>query len=257
LTGTSAICNLDRMRSTLLVTISLAATACGGDPAGMASVPAGTFTMGCTDPAPFVCPADELPTHPVTISAFSLGITGVTQASYKACMDAGACAAPSDLFDPAGHADHPVSNVPWSAAVAYCAWRGQRLPTEAEREYAARGTDGRLYPWGNDPPDCTRANSTGCNDGGTQPVATHPAGIGPFGHLDLAGNLWEWTADWYDPNYYSVSPSTNPMGPASSPTGERAKRGGSWHDDRTRSADRWHHPMDMTGANDIGFRCAK
>ena len=223
----------------------------------MLPVPAGTFTMGCTDPAPFVCPADELPTHSVTVSAFLLDRTEVTQAAYQLCVSAGVCPMPMVRYDPLTHGQHPVSDVSWTQADAYCRWRGARLPTEAEWEFAARGTDGRLYPWGNTLPDCTRANSVGCNATETQPIGTHTAGAGPFGHQDLGGNLWEWLSDWYDPAYYQVSPTQSPTGPAMSVTGDRCKRGGSWADDRTRAADRWHHPVDMWGAYDIGFRCAR
>jgi formylglycine-generating enzyme required for sulfatase activity len=223
----------------------------------MLPVPGGTFMMGCTDPAPFVCPADELPVHAVTVAPFLLDRTEVTQAAYQQCMDAGACAAPMTRFDPVMHPSYPVSDISWTQADAYCRWRGARLPTEAEWEFAARGTDGRLYPWGNAPPDCTRANSLGCNTGSVLPVATHHAGVGPFGHEDLGGNLWEWLADWYDPNYYATSPTQNPTGPAAAVNGNRCKRGGSWADDRSRSADRWDHPVDMWGSYDIGVRCAR
>ena len=222
----------------------------------MLYVPAGEFMMGLTaaDTEAF---ADEKPPHPVYLDAFWIDRTEVTKAQYQRCVEAGVCAAPS--CSGTGKGDHPVVCVRWQDASKYCAWAGRRLPTEAEWEKAARGTDGGKYPWGNDAPDCNRANYLG-KDGGcvgaTTAVDSHPSGASAYGALDMAGNVWEWVADWYNEKYYANSPAKNPQGPD---TGDgRVLRGGSWLGDQrnVRAAVRnWYFPD--AGDDRFGFRCAR
>jgi formylglycine-generating enzyme required for sulfatase activity len=222
-------------------------------PGDMVSVPAGDFTMGCgaTDTQ---CRDDEKPPHLVTLGAFEIDRTEVTQDQYAACVAAKACEAPTCTWD-CSKTDYPVGCVDWAKAKAYCAWASKRLPTEAEWEKAARGTDGRLYPWGNDIPDCTHVNMASCG-AHADPVGSLPAGASPYGALDMAGNAVEMVADWYDMGFYAVSPKDNPTGPA---TGTRyVGRGGGYKSDpvwqRASSRD-WY---DLSDASEpLGFRCAR
>jgi formylglycine-generating enzyme required for sulfatase activity len=195
------------------------------DGAVMVFVPAGEFQMGSTD-ADRDGRDEEKPAHAVTLDAFWIDKTEVTNGQYRKCVEAGTCEEPScwDNGD-LNATDQPVVCVTWDDAQAYAVWAGGRLPTEAEWEKAARGTDGRLYPWGSNVPDCQRANYKGCVER-TVSVGSHPDGASPYGALDMAGNVWEWVADWYDETYYSSAPTHNPQGPDS---GERRViRGGSF-----------------------------
>jgi formylglycine-generating enzyme required for sulfatase activity len=168
-------------------------------PPDMHLVPEGAFTMG----ADVGGQQDEHPAHTVTLAAFWLDATEVTNATWDECVAAKVCRAKSPAVR-AAHPDFdgpdlPVSGVSWDDARAYCNWRGKRLPREAEFEKAVRGTDERTYPWGRDRPTHERAVFA---QGRPEAVGTHPAGRGPYGHDDLAGNVWEWTEDEYDPLAY-------------------------------------------------------
>jgi serine/threonine-protein kinase len=222
----------------------------------MAYVPAGEFLVGSTD-SDTDADSREKPQHKVYLDAFWIDRAEVTKAQYQQCVDAMKCAAPG--CSGTGKGDHPVVCVSWHDAVNYCAWAERRLPTEVEWEKAARGTDGRRYPWGNDAPDCTRANYRG-KDGGcvgeTTAVGSYPSGTSPYGVLDMAGNVLEWVADWYGENYYASSAAQNPEGPASGQY--RVLRGGTWNNFQrgVRAAGRSGGvPEDLS--YDIGFRCAR
>ncbi len=169
-------------------------------PADMLLVPGGTFTMGADAKGE----EDEHPAHAVTLASFWLDRTEVTQAAYAECVTAGACPPPdAGTLEKFGGAfkgpNRPVSGVSWFDARAYCKYRGKRLPREAEFERAVRGADGRLYPWGSEPPTPERAVF---HTSVTADVGSKPAGKGPYGHDDLTGNVWEWIDDDYDPFAY-------------------------------------------------------
>jgi formylglycine-generating enzyme required for sulfatase activity len=166
----------------------------------MILVPGDTFTMGADSGGE----EDEHPAHAVTLSAFYLDQTEVTNAAWDECVAASACR-PKSVSVRTKHADfngptQPVSGISWDDAKAYCAWRGKRLPREAEFEHAARDGDNRRFTWGDEEPTHDRAVYSSPR---TEPVGTHPAGRGPYGHDDLAGNVWEWMEDLYDPYAYT------------------------------------------------------
>jgi formylglycine-generating enzyme required for sulfatase activity len=218
----------------------------------MVYVPGGEFEMGSTEGD-----SDEQPVHTVTLDDFWIDRTEVTNVQYRLCVDAGACEAPTtcDWGDPTyedvSKASHPVVCVDWFGAQAYCEWAGARLPTEAEWEYAARGPDGNTYPWGNDTPTCELAQYDECL-GDTVAVDSLPRGASWCEALGMAGNVWEWVADWYGD--YSSAAQTNPTGPE---TGDyKVLRGGSWPylSDYVRSAFRLRLPP-LPRYVYVGFRC--
>ncbi len=217
-------------------------------------VPAGEFEMGSEDGD-----SDEQPIHTMYLDAYWIDQTEVTNTQYQQCVDDEACDSPYDTeyFIDSNYSDHPVVNVSWYDAQNYCKWAGRRLPTEAEWEKAARGTDGRTYPWG-EGIDCNRANYGECDEfPNTFPVGHYgERGASPYGAYDMAGNVWEWVQDWYDESYYTNSPACNPAGPFNG--NYRVLRGGSWQYDElrlTRSAHRDYNDSDNPYYN-IGFRCA-
>jgi formylglycine-generating enzyme required for sulfatase activity len=225
-----------------------------GDPGAMVDIPAGDFMMGCNPAVDNRCAPDEQPGRTVALSAYAIDKTEVTQEAYAACVLAGQCQPPSCEWN-CGVPGMPAGCITRPQAESYCQFIGARLPTEAEWEKGARGTDGRKYPWGNQEPDCNLANQEGCG-GKATPVDAHGAGASPYGLLDMAGNMVEIVADWYDAEYYASAPAADPKGPA---TGKRfVGRGGGWQ-----SAAQWQRASsrdwyDLTDAGtSFGFRCAR
>jgi len=211
---------------------------------------------------------DERPQLEVYLDAFWIDRTEVTNAQYKQCVTEGQCISPAKGCRYSGDptyvdtekGNYPVVCIDWYNAQAYCQWAGRRLPTNAEWEKAARGTDGRIYPWGNDTPRCYLANTQACVAMADE-VGLRPEGASPYGALDMLGNVSEYVADWYDKDYYTYSPRENPPGPTSwSPVWQdreiRVLRGGSWCDKPwlTRAAERSHIGPERT-SHGIGFRC--
>jgi formylglycine-generating enzyme required for sulfatase activity len=214
-------------------------------------VPGGAFDMGSRDTE------DAQPIHRVQVGAFWLSRYEVTHGQYARFMAATGHAAPSHWTDAGLSGDRqPVVGVTYADAAAFCAWVGGRLPTEAEWEYAARGTDGRRYPWGDAEPTPARAVFHLDVAAGTKPVGTAKEGASPFGIFDLAGSVFEWCSDWYGERYYAASPARDPAGPE---TGrQRVVRGGSWVSlpDACRSAARAQYPP-ASRSTLIGIRVAR
>ena len=250
--------------------LSVASVASDTCPVRMVHVPRGKAVIGSPDS---VGDADEHPLHEVELAAFCIDRTEVTVGAYEDCVASAHCTPPavtvyssdylasdikrlSQFCNGNDRPDHPLNCVDWYQATAYCAWADKRLPTEAEWEYAARGPDGRAYPWGNEPPTSARLNSNGDADGfkTTAPVGSFPDGASPFGALDMAGNVWEWTADVYAP--YPHARVTTLRGATGT---TRSLRGGGWMNLDTgvaRAAFRnWGDPRDRI--NTLGFRCAR
>ena len=241
------------------------------DGVSMALVPAGPFTMGNDDSRY----EGEKPAHTVVLDAYYIDQYEVTNIRYAECVAAGACEPPSSnasatrdsYYDNADFAEYPVMFVSWNAAISYCEWRGARLPTEAEWEKAARGgLEGQQYPWA-DKFDGTLANycDSSCtlkysvsdfNDGyiDTAPVGAYPSN--GYGLYDMAGNLWEWTTDWFDPDYYGISPESNPTGSEKGIT--RVVRGGSWNSLSATLPVSYRASNFVSGTYDfLGFRCVR
>lgn len=269
---------------------------------GMVYVPAGEFNMGSTDAevdsALALCNEyhsyserewfeDEQPVHTVYLGAFYIDETEVTNAQFAQFLnergnqqeggvtwlnigdeDCLITQTGGQYRPKNGYEEHPVVEVSWYGADAYCQWTGKRLPTEAEWEKATRGTYRQMYPWGNTfdgsklnfcDKNCSEEWKDALVDDGyarTAPVGSYPAGASPYGALDMAGNVWEWVADWHDEGYYNWSPGRNPQGPDS--RAGREVRGGSWQvaPNDVRSANR-HWSMPAYRHYDLGFRCAR
>jgi formylglycine-generating enzyme required for sulfatase activity len=219
----------------------------------LVEIPAGEFVMGCNEAVDTACEDDEKPMHTVMVSAFQLERTEVTQGQYTACVLDGACTPPSCAWV-CEEPNLPGGCLTWQQAQDYCAWAGRRLPSEAEWEKAARGTEGALFPWGDDAPECALANLADCSDG-PAPAGSLDAGASPYGVLDMAGNMVEMVADWYDASYYESSPAADPPGPTS---GSRyVGRGGGYKSEANwlRSSKRdWYDLTDQAAS--LGFRCA-
>ena len=196
--------------------------------------------------------ADEQPEHTVTIAGFWISQTETTNAQYARCVDAGDCAPPhnSDWRDLA-RANFPVTHVDWGQASIYAHWVGGHLPTEAQWEKAARGIDGRTFPWGSEGADEQHLNFNSSQ--GPVGVGSYPAGISPYGALDMAGNVEEWVADWYAPDVYTQEPRDNPTGPDAGIF--RVVRGGSFNSSlggvRAAARDR---ALPDTNFDSVGFR---
>jgi formylglycine-generating enzyme required for sulfatase activity len=225
----------------------------------MAPVPAGEFWMGVDGTIGL---EDERPRHMVWLDAYLMDVYEVTTGRYAKFLDATGRIPPLfwDQVDPAHHGDRPVVGVDWEDADAYCRWAGNRLPTEAEWEKAARGTDERRHPWGNQAPTANVANfALGARfsyDQVLTPVGRYEKGKSPYGIYDLAGNVWEWVQDWYDGAYYDQSPDRNPQGPDQGQF--KVLRGGSWSElpKYLLTYGRFKLPP-STRNSYTGFRCAK
>jgi len=200
---------------------------------------------------------DERPPHMVFLDNYYIDKYEVTNALYKLCVETKACIPPTNTgrFNNPLYSQHPVVYVDWNMSQTYCEWRSARLPTEAEWEKAAKSLNGGGYPWGWD------ENNTYADfkqiPGDTKPVGSYPLGVSPYGGYDMAGNVYEWVADWYSASYYAVSPARNPTGPES---GEyRVLRGGTWcYDGRCQLNSTIREGYDPSNSwNSVGFRCAK
>lgn len=231
----------------------------GKDGAPMVLVPAGEFTMG-SDKGD----EDEFPVHRVHLHAFYIDKFEVTNGRFANFVDTIQSEPPwgfEDKDTPVTHADRPVRWVKWMDAMAYCLWAGKRLPTEAEWEKAARGADGRIYPWGNDPPTPVHA-VYGLKDGGEETISVigdRGKGQSPYGAHDLAGNLYEWVLDWYAENYYlnfATTPAVDPRGPSEGTA--KVQRGGSYINNPYRLRSSFRTKGDPTEEDPhVGFRCAQ
>jgi len=252
---------MNTRRAVLLTLVTCAGLGFAGEPRATVRVPAGPFTMGSAKGAP-----DEQPVHRVKVSALRLDRFEVTNARYRECVKAGACTAPAlpvshtrpHYFDDPAFDEYPVIFVSWPQADQFCRFAGGRLPTEAEWEKSARGPkDQREFPWGDEAPDCRRANSGGLKGcvGDTDQVGKRPLGASPYGAQDLAGNVWEWVADWYAADAYRLKPVPDPTGPATGTL--KVMRGGCWESGAStlrvscRKAE-----LPAAWADNVGFRCA-
>jgi formylglycine-generating enzyme len=234
----------------------------GVDLVPMVTIPAGAFLMGSPEGEGR---ADERPQRAVSLDAFLIDQVEVTNQRYMEFVKASGHRTPPNpygtglLISITGIEQLPVVQTTWYDAKAYCTWAKKRLPTEAEWEKAARGTDGRLYPWGNEPPTAKRANfdREWEEEKTLHPVGSLPGGDSPYGVKDMAGNAREWVSDWYDAEYYQDALPRNPPGPDKKGV-VRSIRGGSWHspasDITTTARGRGGFALQTHGT---GFRCAR
>jgi len=229
-------------------------------PMDLVDIPAGEFLMGSPENDVFA-ENDEKPQRRVYLDAYQIGKFEVTNAQYLQCIKAGVCSVlpQFETIEPDQY-DFPVIRTGWEEANTLCQWYGYRLPTEAEWEKAARGEDGWMYPWGNETPDCNRTNFRIDNcEIAIKPVGSYPDNASPYGAFDMAGNVWEWVADWYAPDYYAQAPVENPPGPAEyeEDAYRRILRGGSAFYEAAviRAANRRAATPDTSNDN-VGFRCA-
>ncbi|MGZ6315658.1 MAG: formylglycine-generating enzyme family protein [Anaerolineales bacterium] len=244
-------------------TAPLASTAARGEAAvpdkdkiALIFVPAGKFEMGSQGYK------GEGPLHAVGLNAFWIDQTEVTNQQYARCVQQRVCQPPERLnsysrpsyYGDPQYAEYPVIYVNWGDADNFCRWLGRRLPTEAEWERAARGSDERIYPWGDQPPQASVLNFD-YTVGDTSPVGEYPSGASPYHVLDMAGNVEEWVSDWYDPAYYAESPYSDPGGSVARK--EHVVRGSAWTTGPSgiRAASRLFYPPDSAFMN-LGFRCA-
>ncbi len=219
----------------------------------MVEIPAGDFIMGNDEGDD-----DEKPAHTVTLEAFEIDIFEVTNADFARFVEETGYQTEAEKAGEAGWRayaegkdNHPVVKVTWNDANAYCRWAGKRLPTEAEWEKAARGTEGFIYPWGNEW-DPAKANTKESGFRGTVAVGSFAEGASPYGLFDMAGNVWEWTADWYQAYPDSTYQSEY--------FGEKFKvtRGGGWFQEAKLVTTSNRSATDPSAANDdLGFRCAR
>ncbi|MGZ8383303.1 MAG: SUMF1/EgtB/PvdO family nonheme iron enzyme, partial [Nitrospira sp.] len=225
-------------------------------PAEMMLIPAGEFVMGMEDGLP-----DARPLHRLHLSAYWIDQAGVTNGHYRQCVDGGGCLPPKvrEAFDDLQLSQHPVTNVTWTQARAYCQWIGKRLPTEAEWEKAARGIDGRRYPWGNGD-EVIQKSRLKMSDGKASANGVDPTGMplratSPYGVSGMVGVVSEWVKDWYAEDFYRSSPSRDPQGPLRGTF--RVLRGGSWMERplELRASYRAWDDMTYWGPT-LGFRCA-
>jgi formylglycine-generating enzyme required for sulfatase activity len=244
----------------------------------MVLVPAGEFIMGDDSTGYLDRDADQNPTHDVYLASFYMDMYEVTNFLYQNCVDSGVCTKPrysssntrSHYYGNPEFNNYPVLFVDWYQATNYCEWRGARLPTEAEWEKAARGTDGRDYPWKSQllvEDAANHSSSTNTQFGDTTEVGSYPLGISSYGIYDMAGNVWEWVNDWYQSNYYTIhgDGAVNPQGPENGES--KVLRGGSWFSggwvegaprlDSSIGTFNRHRDYPSRFYFDYGFRCAK
>jgi len=217
--------------------------------ANMIKIPAGKFTMGSNKGSD-----NEKPVHLVDLAQYNIDKYETTNAQYTACVQTGKCT-PSrcDEYENGEKANHPVVCVNWNQAKAYCEWRGGRLPTETEWEKAARGTDERIYPWGNESPNDTLLNYEK-KVGDTTEVGSYPKGASPYGVMDMAGNVWEWVSSDYKPYPYKADDGREDL----LDNTEKGLRGGSWPDNDISSRTTHRNNIEPTASSGgIGFRCVR